>query len=106
VSDGELKTCPLCGAKLHLSATEAGSAWGVECCGCDGILIFRPTREEAVAAANRRADEARIRAEAAAERTRAILDIIRSHDLRDCSPGYIANTIEMAFPSPGGRDGG
>jgi hypothetical protein len=54
--------------------------------------------------AGRDKDEARIRAEAAAERTAAILEILRRHDLRDCSPGYLADTIEMAFPKPGGSD--
>ncbi len=56
MSTPELGPCALCGGKLHLASTEGDAEWCVECCtsDCDGILIFRPTREEAIAAANRR----------------------------------------------------
>lgn len=58
MSDSEtdkLSPCPFCGAAMHIAATEDGKEWGVECCGCDSVLIFKDSKEEAIKACNRRA---------------------------------------------------
>src|SRR4051812_9400634 len=94
MSDETMRPCALCGAELHLSACVDEREWGVECRGCDGILIFRPSREEAIAVANRRADESRFRAEAAAERTREVVAIME----RYISTTMAIDCVRVAYP--------
>lgn len=60
---GELKKCPFCGGKAEMIYTKSIESWTVECAldkgECNVIPGTRPfdTKEEAIAAWNRRVEE-------------------------------------------------
>lgn len=52
----EVKPCPFCGGQMFLSEDHVGHYCGCHACGMESACVY-PTRDAAIAAANRRADD-------------------------------------------------
>ena len=109
MSDETLKPCPFCGrADIEVERVGTHRASCIVNCGWCGARRESGAEGPGSPAVtwNERADEARIRAESATERTAAIVAWLRKRfaDTDRSAANWFADLIEAAFPKPGGDE--